>query len=77
MCLGGDAGFVNGHPDNTTSIEEHAEALLMTCLRDTAVVAFRSGFSLEEDPYPMDHDLQEHVHDLLAMALCLSDDVDY
>ena len=76
MALGGGglAGEDGSEDDSEIDVEDHVNALLMTCLRDTVVLAFRSGYSLEEDPHPMDDDLRAHTYDLLNMALCMSDE---
>ena len=70
MALGGSG---NGEPTASTEVDEHVTALLMTCLRDTVVLAFRSGYRMEDDPHPMDAELQGLTYDLLTMALCMSD----
>jgi len=71
MALGGSS---DNEVQQHYEVDEHVTALLMTCLRDTVVLAFRSGYRLEEDPHPMDAELKELTYDLLNMALCMSDE---
>jgi len=73
MALGGDKGLANSDYGIEMDIDSHVAALLMTGLTDTCVLGYRSGFNQEEDAFPMDEELEEHVYDLLKMALCLSD----
>lgn len=77
MSLGGDKGHANTDYAGYAGIDEHVASLLMTCITDTCVLGFRSGFNQEEDAHEMDDEVAQHAYDLLKMALCLSDDIFY
>eukprot|EP00658_Telonema_sp_P-2_P060908 TRINITY_DN49690_c0_g1_i1.p1 TRINITY_DN49690_c0_g1~~TRINITY_DN49690_c0_g1_i1.p1 ORF type:complete len:533 (-),score=122.61 TRINITY_DN49690_c0_g1_i1:360-1958(-) len=52
---------------------DDSSGLLMTCLRDTCLLGFRSGLRADDDVFPLTGEYKDHVYDIIDLALCLSD----
>jgi len=63
---------IGGNVDNYVGPNETAN-VLMTALRDTCLLGFRSGLRGDIDPYPLTGEYLDHVYDIIELALCLSD----
>ena len=63
---------IGGNVDNYVGPNETAN-VLMTALRDTCLLGFRSGLKGDMDPYPLTGEYLDHAYDIIELALCLSD----